>query len=270
MSATTLCSAKAGFRSRALHYYQAYWRQGLGNWTPGNCPARPEELRLLQRHLRPGMTVLDVGCGDGRLAGKVLELGANYVGVDLAFEAAAACRKRGAVACVADVEESLPFREAQFHVVLGFELLEHLFLPERCLSDIRRILRPDGWLVGSVPNIAFWPNRLLMACGYFNPGGSPYTSLDAPWRDPHLRFFTFPTLRRLFRDAGFTQCRLTGEHFHWSALPVLYRLADRAPRRLAGAGLGLGWLGRLWPTLFAPHIYFEVQHGRSSLASHVR
>lgn len=60
----------------------------------------------------------------------------------------------------ADVEEPLPFDDADFDVVVAAELLEHLRQPERLVEEIRRVLRPGGTIAGSLPNAYRLKNRL--------------------------------------------------------------------------------------------------------------
>lgn len=47
--------------------------------------------------------------------------------------------------------DDLPFRRASFDGVGAFDLLEHLSEPAGCLNEVRRVVRPGGWLVVTVP-----------------------------------------------------------------------------------------------------------------------
>jgi len=61
-----------------------------------------------------------------------------------------------------------------------------------------------------VPNIAYWRRRIdLLGFGRWNPLGDD-RSVSEPWRDPHLRFFTVPTLRSMLQQAGFAVISLGG------------------------------------------------------------
>jgi methionine biosynthesis protein MetW len=174
----------------AFDYYQQYWKYGIDKWTPRDLNVEENEIKLISDYIKPNNSVLEIGCGDGRLAEIVKKIGADYTGIDISEQAVNICKAKGISAIVHDVNMPLPFESKTFDVVMIFEVLEHLFLPELCLKEVKRVLHPGGIIIGSVPNIVYLPNRILMVMGYFNPGCSPATSLKAPYRDPHIRFFT--------------------------------------------------------------------------------
>lgn len=254
------------YQGREREYYDAYWHEGLGDWSPASEGAVPEEIDLLMKVVHPGSRVLEIGCGDGRI-GEVLQavVGGRrhrYLGVDVSPAAVERARARGLEALLWDGQSALPVEDAQMDVVLCFEVLEHVFLPELLLREAVRVLRPGGRIAGSVPNVAFLPNRLLLLLGRFNPGGSPATSLRAPWRDPHIRFFTLPTLRALLLEVGFAGVRIAGQRFSLTDLPRLYRVRGKTRRMLVALSRPVQWLGRTTPGLFAPRLYFEAWRNR--------
>ena len=180
---------------RAAEYYEAYW--SVGGFAPAGALTSPVR-RILERHVQPDDTCLDVGCGDGRAAGVwVRDRGATYVGVDISPEATAQAAAIGLDARVIDDASRLPFGDGAFDSVVCLEVLEHLFEPQHALREIRRVLKPGGALILTVPNVAYWRRRVDMFCfGRWNPLGDD-RSVDQPWRDPHIRFFTLGALRRL-------------------------------------------------------------------------
>lgn len=107
---------------------------------------------FLLPHLKPGMSLLDCGCGPGSitlgLARAVLP--GQAVGIDLELsmiERAKALASENQVSNVefrvADVYD-LPFDEGQFDVVFSSSVLEHLAEPIRALRAMRRVLKPGG------------------------------------------------------------------------------------------------------------------------------
>lgn len=139
----------------------------------------PERIPLFRAAIDgPGKAVLDLGCRSGGVARTFLE-GNHVVGVDVDPAALARAATLGIETVVADVEEPLPFADASFDAVVVGELLEHLRDPAAAIGEARRVLRPGGVLVGSVPNAFRLKSRLLFLAG------------RAPEDDPtHLQLFS--------------------------------------------------------------------------------
>lgn len=104
--------------------------------------------------LRPGMTLLDVGCGPGTITVDLAEAVApgRVVGVDreegIVEQAAALAAERGignATFAVGDVY-ALDFPDRTFDVVHAHQVLQHLTDPVAALAEMRRVTRPGGLL----------------------------------------------------------------------------------------------------------------------------
>jgi len=125
----------------------------------------------------------------------------------------------------------LPFPDGSFDLVTSLEVLEHLVDPAKAVREARRVLAPRGRLVVTVPNTVYWRRRLDFALiGRWNPMGDGQ-SVEQPWRDPHLRFFTMRTLRRMLEQANLHVQVLGG---HWGGflvdLPGRQRFLKREAR----------------------------------------
>jgi ubiquinone/menaquinone biosynthesis C-methylase UbiE len=123
---------------------------------------RAEELEEARRDpgtafaplkLRPGLRVLDVGCGTGdhvRIMAPLVAPG-SAVGVDLSA-ALIACAQRRAAPGQANVHfqvgdaGELPFTDGAFDRVVASQVLLHLADPWRAVAEMRRVLRPGGLL----------------------------------------------------------------------------------------------------------------------------
>jgi 2-polyprenyl-3-methyl-5-hydroxy-6-metoxy-1,4-benzoquinol methylase len=173
--------------------------------------AGPERIELFRRYVGgPGRRVLDLGCRDGSLS-RAYAGGNEIVGVDADREALAAAAQLGIETRWADLDEPLDFDDASFDVVVAGELLEHLRDPHRVVDDVRRVLRPAGTFVASVPNAYRLKNRLRFLLG------------RGPEDDPtHLHMFAPDDVRALLD--GFDEPRL---HF------IAGRLVRLQPRLFA-------------------------------------
>jgi SAM-dependent methyltransferase len=127
--------------------------------------AGPEREALFKRYVGgPGRRVLDLGCRDGALTRVYLD-GNDVIGVDADREALAAAAGLGIETHWADLDRPLDFPDAGFDVVVAGELLEHLRDPQRLVGEVRRVLRPGGTFVASVPNAYRLKRRVLFLFG---------------------------------------------------------------------------------------------------------
>jgi SAM-dependent methyltransferase len=126
--------------------------------------------------------ILDVGCGTGANLQMLSEFG-NAEGVDVSPEALDFCRARGLAKVKQGAAESLPFEDAAFDLVTGLDVVEHLDDDVAGLSEMRRVLRPDGRAVLFVPAFMFlWGVQDDIS--------------------NHRRRYTLPELKQKLKEAG--------------------------------------------------------------------
>jgi SAM-dependent methyltransferase len=213
-------------------------------------------LRPLTRRLRPGARVLDVGCGSGALLHVLGRAGYHASGVEMSATAAAEAAAAGARVHVGSLE-SAACADASFDAVTMIHVLEHLRDPVRALGEVRRVLRPGGWLLVEVPNIQSIAYALF---------GRRWQPLALP---QHLFHFAPASLSRAVRVAGFGVERVSQYSARVSAAawarsvaptldPVQFRRRDAAGRSaltrklaylalqllLTPPAVGSAWMGR--------------------------
>ncbi len=128
-------------------------------------PAVGHYLRKRVRFIRglvPAGAVLDVGCGTGRLARALAELGYEVWGVDISLGMLGRFVGRGAGRAVVADATNLPFFDASFDLTVCVALLHHIAHPARVAEAVRemvRVTRPGGWVVlwDHNPNNPYWP-----------------------------------------------------------------------------------------------------------------
>jgi 2-polyprenyl-3-methyl-5-hydroxy-6-metoxy-1,4-benzoquinol methylase len=177
--------------------------------------------------------VLDVGCSSGYLARPLVERGCTVVGIEQDEAAAEAARAVCVEVLVGDVETlELPFELGSFDVVLCGDLIEHLREPEPFLARMRPLLRDDGRLVLTTPNVANWSVRLALLAGRWR-----YTERGILDRT-HVHLFTRRTLVEALERALYRVVELD------YTVPVP-GIGSPSVERVAHA------VGRLRPPLFA-------------------
>jgi len=128
-------------------------------WTPDTGPMRfhyDAEIAILDDCLQvdPKWRVLDVGTGRGRFGHWFAERGCQVVGVDLSNEMIEEATRGAAERQLADTYQAVKasaddlsrFADESFDVVLCMELFDHLPELDSALSEMRRVLAPDGRL----------------------------------------------------------------------------------------------------------------------------
>jgi SAM-dependent methyltransferase len=153
----------------------------------------------IERLMGPGSgrTALDVGCGGGFVAESLSQHGWVVDGIEtdpeLAEQATRRCRSVFRVDASHLAEHGLGVYDA---IVLG-DVLEHISDPVGVLGSAKELLRPDGFIVISIPNVAHVFVRLSLLSGRFN-----YQDRGILDRT-HLRFFTRRTFRDLIEQSGY-------------------------------------------------------------------
>ncbi len=209
--------------------------------------------RILRRMAgEPPCKVLDLGCSSGLLASELRRLGHHVIGVDL--EALDGVEDRVDAFHAADLEQGIPAEVGTgFDVVLAADVIEHVRNSEALLADIRSRVRPGGFVLASVPNIAHWYPRLRVASGRF--GYDQRGILDRT----HVRFFTGRSFLQVASDAGL-RCRrqeatglpldVLADDGAAAPAPGLGRRVVRAVDRLGVAAI---------PSLFGYQLVFELE-----------
>ncbi len=155
-----------------------------------------------------GKRVLDIGCASGYLAEKFKYNGCFVAGVEVNPEEAEEAKAYCDMLINADVEQlaESTFADESFDVIVYADILEHLKRPEVALRCQRKWLSRDGFVIVSLPNVAFIGIRLRLLFGQFD-----YTHFGILDRT-HLRFYTLKTARSLLREGGYhiTQVEPTG------------------------------------------------------------
>lgn len=164
----------------------------------------------------PTAQLLDLGCADGtftlRMAKKV---GTTVVyGIDAVQENIASAKARGIDACLANLDQGIPFEDESFHVICASHVIEHVCDTDLIVRETYRLLKREGYLVIATPNLAAAHNILLLAFGRQPTIAevsdvalvgtvSPRGNFVARVGPSHRRIFTFPSLRGLLEYYGY-------------------------------------------------------------------
>ncbi len=107
-------------------------------------------LSLLQRRLSPGAQIADIGCGCGRML-QLLSERYRPVGVDASDLAVQFSAQRGVKVVQGSLPDQVNLPHESFDAVLMLDVLEHLDDDVACARSAARLLKPDGFMLLTVP-----------------------------------------------------------------------------------------------------------------------
>ncbi|HST25542.1 MAG TPA: class I SAM-dependent methyltransferase [Gaiellaceae bacterium] len=140
MSTTTTSTGSAAVQGEL-------WSERADDWADLMEPIEaPFHLAGLdQLAVGPGVSLLDVGCGSGAVLRIAADRGADVTGIDAAPALVAHARRLvpGAHVEVGDIQ-FLPFEDASFDIVTGFNSFQYAADRAAALREARRVLRDDG------------------------------------------------------------------------------------------------------------------------------
>lgn len=216
--------------------YEPYEAEhGVEGFEATLARARAAGGLLRNVHIRPGMRLLDVGCGGGVFLRLARELGAKVQGVEPSAHGAATCLAAGLPVFNGMLEDFVADNpEERFDLVTSNHVVEHHPQPVHLLRAMKALVAPGGNVWISVPNAAC-PDAEALTWRWH--------STDLPY---HLQQFTPNSLRVAAERAGFAGAELRTESLQRGVLQSLQlelRTAIKLPVRVS-QHLPLGGVAR--------------------------
>lgn len=153
--------------------------------------------------LAPDSRILDIGCKYATLKDLLEEnnLQVDYYGVDISNKVFSKIKNfNHEKFFVADVSKNLPFESERFDYIFAMEIMEHVESPTIMLNEINRVLKKNGTLILSVPNVYCW-NEIIG------------NLLKLPDTEGHISAFTYQIMWRLLDFTGFRIEEIKGTYF---------------------------------------------------------
>lgn len=194
--------------------------------------------RLAIDAVKVNSLVLDIGCASGSIGEYLIEKKKCFViGIDNRKSEVNIAKKRLNEVIFGDLNKNETFQKInhKFDVVLATSVVEHLIDPQNTLKRVRNLLKPNGKLIVSTPNIVHWSMRKKIIKGNFDY--EEYGILD----NTHLHFYTIKTFKALVQESGYkinnVKCDTEGGGFPKLSI----------------------FLGKFFPEIFAYQILIEAE-----------
>ena len=175
-------------------FYERYWAERDGTLDDFDL-----KWPYLAPHLprQSGITILDLGCGNGAILHQLQKLNPNasYIGLDVSAEGLRVARQNLPGVNLMAIEDGgkFPLADASVDFIFSSEVIEHIYDTRNAFQEMGRVLKPGGSVLLTTPHHGFVKNLMLTVFGFdshFDPMG------------PHVRFFSKRTLDRALRQNG--------------------------------------------------------------------
>jgi 2-polyprenyl-3-methyl-5-hydroxy-6-metoxy-1,4-benzoquinol methylase len=194
------------------------------------------KYQQIAKRISPSSRVFDVGCGGGDLGSFLKEKSCAVTGWDQKLDRVHKNEDFYKLLEERDVEKEGLGKE-KYDAVVFSDVLEHLYDAGKVLRQSRDLLNAGGKVLVSLPNVAYFENRLGLFKGDWN-----YTDEGILDRT-HIRFYTLETARKFLTDSGFTIREMEPE------IPIIHSAWKRNL---------FSFLSSNFPSLFAIGWVFEV------------
>lgn len=145
--------------------------------------------------------VLDAGAGVGRLSKELDGLGFEVSACDIDPK----LFKEKSIQCVkVDLNKKLPYKNNSFDYICATEVIEHVNSPYNMIAEFNRVLKKNGHLILSTPNIGNIFSRIK-----FLVDGNFFLFGEKEQQSGHISPTPFWSLKRILQENGFGITRLT-------------------------------------------------------------
>ncbi len=140
--------------------------------------------------IKKGGRILDIGCASGIFLNEARKLGWEVHGVELSSWAVNYAKKNFGISIYQGKLKDAKFTSQYFDAVVMLDSIEHLMDPLDCLIEAGRVLRDDGLLFISTPDIGSFLSRFM---------GKRWLGI----KQSHLYYFNKRSISRMLKGAGF-------------------------------------------------------------------
>lgn len=164
-------------------------------------------MRAFNQHkpTSPNFTLLDVGCNAGINISWVHNQypQAEYYGIDILQDAVSQARQKCPYATILcdNIEDMIAVKNEYFDYILLLDVLQHLSDPLKVLKEMKKVLKPNGIIIATIPNLMHASVlKLLLEQGLFTYSETGLLDYD------HKHLFTYAEIVNMFKEANLNVC----------------------------------------------------------------
>lgn len=183
-------------------------------------------LEMLPYIPKSAKNIKELGCGEGMFGSYLREnMGAKVSGIEIESRFATKAKKNLDRVYIGDAESIIKKLPAKsFDVIVANDVLEHMVDPYSVLKEAKRILKKDGIVVSSIPNM----RNFHVLYHLVRHGQWEYVESGILDRT-HLRFFTQKSIRNMYERLGYDVVQHEGI-FEEKNLPMMFKLTNALTR----------------------------------------
>ena len=186
----------------------------IWNWeTPAGLLRWKRRVKMLTSHIRPGMNVLELGCGTGYFTKEIAKTGALLTAIDISPDliniAKESMKDNENTVFLIQNAYNMDFDNNRFDSVVGSSVLHHLDV-DKALRECFRVLKPGGSIYFTEPNMLNPQIALQKSIPYLKKkiGDSPDEKAFFKW-----------SLKKKLETFGFSNILITPFDFLHPSIP---------------------------------------------------
>lgn len=167
---------------------------------------REEIISQINENNTKEINVLQIGCACGATLLKIKNLykKANIYGIELNENSAAIAKSFADVKSLNIENCNMPYEENFFDYIIFSDMLEYLYNPEIVLKNIKKLLKDDGKIISSIPNVMHYTVIRSLLNGKLT-----YENPEILNKTP-VKFFTLYEINNMFTKAGYNKLAFSG------------------------------------------------------------
>ncbi len=168
---------------------------------------------------RKNLKVLDLGCGNGSLANKLIELGYDVYGVDASISGIEIAKKKNPnrFFCFNLTSSTIPIElsSINFDIIISTEVIEHVYSPKAFMQLCGTILKNSAHkeIILTTPYHGFLKNLVISLTNKWD------SHLNPLWEGGHIKFWSKKSLSNLLIEHNFKVINFVG----CGRLPYLWK-----------------------------------------------